>query len=453
MNTNMNTNDNNNANMTSETEVADLEKQVQCLKLRGCVDAKSEDADVQPAGATAAVTKIQMALRRWRRLSKHGGRKAPGVGCPRRARCALRLRVINAKLAREYLPESKRVLLEQSRDKLMARLSSRPPHATHGKGKGKGGGMAGGPKVRLAVLEERLAKVAARLVGEELSADERLALTLRQDEIAGRIKHVKERLAHGKGPGHHGKGFGKGHHGKGHHGKGHHGKGHRGKGIGPLSMEDDDDCDFLLVEPNNLCPERGMGPDKLPEGDDEGSDSSDDESDFETEAGHLPIPVGEGCSRFFHGKGGKGEGFHGKGGKGEGFHGKGGKGEGFHGKGHGKGEGFHGKGGKGEGFHGKGGKGEGFHGKGHGKGEGFHGKGGKGEGFHGMGHGKGEGFHGKGGKGEGIHGKGEGFHGKGEGFHGKGEGFHGKGEGFHGKDAPGSGAPGGFPLHDINGDY
>ena len=149
--------------MTNTVQLADLEKQIQSLTLQKQA-LMSEDGTAANKPAAAA-TKIQMALRRWRRLNKHGGRKAPGVGCPRRAQCALRLRVINAKLACEDLSESKRVLLEQRRAKVMARLSSRPPHAPHGKGKGEG--MAGGPAVRLAVLEERLAKVAARLVGEE----------------------------------------------------------------------------------------------------------------------------------------------------------------------------------------------------------------------------------------------------------------------------------------------
>ena len=469
MNTN---NNNNNSNMTNEAQVADLEKQVQCLKLQGSLGTQPEGGHKQQP-ATAA-TKIQMAMLRWRmQKKKHRGRKAAGAGCPRRAQCALRLRVLNAKLASKSLPESKRALLEKRRANLMARLSSRPPHVPHhpphgkGKGKGKGGGPAGGPVVRLAKLQERSVKVAARLANEELAADERLILAARQDEIAGRIEHVKERLTHGKGHGHEGKGFGKGHFGKGHFGKGAGKDHHRGKGVGPCGMEDDDDdvCDFELVEPKGLSPERGMGPsDKLPE-EDAGSDSSDDESEHEVD--DLLIGVGEEHFRFFHGKGvgfqgkghGKGEGFHGKGhGKGEGFQGKGhGKGEGFHGKGHGKGEGFHGKGhGKGEGFHGKGhGKGESFYGKGHGEGEGFPGKGvGKGEGFHGKGHGKGEGFPGKGvGKGEGFHGKshdkGEGCLGKdvgkGEGFHGRG---HGKGKGFHGYDASG-----GFAPHGIGGDF
>jgi hypothetical protein len=65
-----------------------------------------------------------------------------------------------------------------------------------GKGVGGKGRVA---KARLAVLERRLAVVAARLASGKLSADEQLHAATRQVEISGRIEILKERLAHGKG--------------------------------------------------------------------------------------------------------------------------------------------------------------------------------------------------------------------------------------------------------------
>jgi hypothetical protein len=87
-----------------------------------------------------------------------------------------------------------------------------------------GGGKGRAAKARLAVLEGRLAAVAARLASGKLSADERLRAATRQGEIAGRIETLKERLAHGQGKsGKGGKGLGKGKGGKGGTPRGHDG--------------------------------------------------------------------------------------------------------------------------------------------------------------------------------------------------------------------------------------
>ena len=192
---------NTNSNTKSAARVANLEKQIQRLSMRkDTLEAQGDsDSGLQPV---AAATKIQTALRRWRRL-QHGGRPIAGAGCPRVAQCALRLQHVNAKLASEDLPAEKRACLEQRRANLTARLSLRAPHAPGGKGGGHCG-HAAGPAARLEVLQGRLAAVAARLAGGQLSADERLHAAARHVEIAGRIEHLKRRLAHGKG---HGKGF------------------------------------------------------------------------------------------------------------------------------------------------------------------------------------------------------------------------------------------------------